>query len=378
MKELRIGIIGFGFIGKVHAYGHLNIPLFYDPCDFRSKIVKICTSRAETAAKAVAQTGAAKGVTDYREITEDPEIDVVDICTPNNLHCEAVLSAIAHQKHIYCDKPLTATLDEALRIEEALKGYNGVSQMTLHNRFFPITLKAKQMMADGVIGDVLEFRSSYLHSGSADPNAPLKWKLSAEAGGGVIADLGSHILDLTEHLIGPFDSLSAVTHIAYPDRPSAENPNVRVKVEVEDNMIATVRLASGAVGTVRASKIATGTEDEISFEIHGTKGALRVVAGDLHHLYYYDRAQPGKPIGGRKGWTAIDCGGRYEAPAGGFPTPKASIGWLRGHMHCLYNFLSNVSEGRKSSPDLARGIYVQRLMERVREAAASGTWVKIN
>ena len=377
MNTIKVGIIGFGFIGKVHAYGHLNIPLFYSPCDFRSQIAAVCTSHQETAEKGAAQIGALKAVTDFHEITENPDIDVVDICTPNDRHCEAVLSAIKNQKHIYCDKPLTATYTEALQIQEALKGYKGISQMTLHNRFFPVTLKAKQMIEEGLIGDILEFRGSYLHSGSSDPNAPLKWKLSSEAGGGVIADLGSHILDLMEHLIGPFDALTAATHIAYPDRPSASDPTKRVKVTAEDNMLTTIRLANGAVGNVSASKIATGTEDEVSFEIHGSKGALKLVAGDLHHLFYYDCSRPGKPIGGTRGWTAIDCGGRYEAPAGGFPTPKASIGWLRGHMHCLYNFLSNVSAGRPSSPDLARGIYVQGLMEKVRDAAKSGQWINL-
>lgn len=377
MKTYNVGLIGFGFIGKVHAYGHLNMPLFYDPCDFRTKIAVLCTSRPETAVKGAAQIGAGKAVTDYREVTENPDIDIVDICTPNNLHCEAVLSAIAHNKHIYCDKPLTATMEEAQRIAEALKGYKGISQMTLHNRFFPVTLRAKQMIEQGIIGDILEFRGSYLHSGSADPNAPLKWKLSAAAGGGVVADLGSHILDLMEHLMGPFAELSAVTRIAYPDRPSAEDPKVRVKVDAEDNMLATVRLANGATGTVTASKIATGTEDNVSFEIHGTKGAIRMEAGDWHHLYYYDCAQPGKPIGGTRGWTAIDCGQRYEPPAGAFPSSKASIGWLRGHMHCLYNFLSSVHEGKYANPDLARGIKVQMLMEKVREAARTRQWVTL-
>lgn len=372
MKTYKVGIIGFGFIGKVHAYGHLNIPLFYSPLNFRSKIVTVCTSHAETAARGAAQVGAERAVTDFREVTEDPSIDIVDICTPNNMHCEAVLSAIANGKHIYCDKPLTATLEEALRIRQALAGYKGISQMTLHNRFFPVTLRAKQMIEQGAIGDVLEFEASYLHSGSADPNAPLKWKLSRAAGGGVIADLGSHILDLMEHLLGPFTVITAATRIAFPDRPSFDTPKTRLKVDAEDNMITIIRLPNGALGTVKASKIATGTEDEVSFTIHGTKGAIRMEPGDWHHLFYYDSTTPNKPIGGTRGWTAIDCGQRYDPPAG-FPTPKAAIGWLRGHMHCLYNFLSCVHTGKHASPDLERGVQLQELLEAVRKAAGDFT-----
>ncbi len=376
MKTYKVGMLGFGFIGKVHAYGHMNIPLYYDQQEFKSQITHICTSRKETAEKGCLQVGAANAVTDYREITENPEIDIVDICTPNNLHFDALMSAIKHNKHIYCDKPLTATYDEAMQIKEALKDYKGISQMTLQNRFFPITLRAKQLIEEGKIGDILEFRGSYLHSGSSDPNAPLKWKLSGAAGGGVVADLGSHILDLMHHLLGDFAELSAVTRIAYPERPSADDPSKMVKVDAEDNMQVTVRLPSGAYGVISASKIATGVEDEIGFEIYGSKGAIRMVPMDLHRLYYYDCSAPSKPIGGERGWVAIDCGQRYDKPAG-FPTPKAVIGWMRGHMHCLYNFLNSVHTGVANGPTLEQGIYIQYLLEKVKESAQNRCWVSL-
>ncbi len=376
MKLYNVGMVGFGFIGKVHAYGHLNIPLFYDQREFKSSITHVCTSRMETAEKGASQVGAEHAVTDYREITENPEIDIVDICTPNHLHFDALMSAIKHNKHIYCDKPLTATVAEALKIREALKDYKGISQMTLQNRFFPVTLRAKQMIEEGLLGDILEFRGFYLHSGSADPKVPLKWKLSAEAGGGVVADLGSHILDLMNHLLGDFAALSAVTHIAYPERPSAEDPSRMVKVDAEDNMFVTVRLPNGANGIISASKIATGAEDEIGFEIYGSKGALKMVPMDLHRLYYYDAAAKSSPIGGVRGWTAIDCGQRYDKPAG-FPTPKAPMGWLRGHMHCLYTFLDSVHKGKAQGPSIEQGIRIQILLDHVKESAESGKWIQL-
>lgn len=377
MKVYNVGMIGFGFIGKVHAYGHMNIPLYYDQQEFKSRITHICTSRPATAEKGAAQVGGdITPVTDYRQITENPDIDIVDICTPNHLHFEAVMSAIKNGKHIYCDKPLTATLDEALQIREALKTYKGISQMTLQNRFFPVTLRAKQLIEEGLIGDILEFRGSYLHSGSSDPKAPLKWKLSAEAGGGVVADLGSHILDLMHYLLGDFKELSAVTHIAYAERPHAEDPARMVKVNAEDNMLVTMRLGNGAVGNIHASKIATGTEDEVSFEIYGSKGAIKMLPMDFHRLYYYDCSEKSAPIGGFRGWTAIDCGQRYDKPAG-FPTPKASIGWIRSHMHCLYTFLQSVHTGQQLGPSLEQGVYIQSLMEKVKESARNKCWITL-
>lgn len=372
MKEYKVGILGAGFIAKVHAYGYMNIPLHYDQNEFSAKIVSVCAAHQSSADKFARQTGAVQAVTDYREITENPEIDIVDIATPNECHLPAILSAMKHGKHIYCDKPLVASWSEAQEIEKAAADYKGTMQMTLQNRFFPATLRAKQLIDEGRLGEILEFRGQYLHSGSADPNAPLKWKLEA----GTIADLGSHILDLMDYLMGGFASVSAATHIAYPTRPSASEPGKMVPVRAEDNMHVMARLANGACGVITASKISTGIEDGMGFEIHGSRGALRWDPMNLEQLFFYDSSAPGAPQGGMRGWTAIDCGQRYDKPAG-FPTPKAPIGWMRGHMHCLWNFLSAVYAGQPGNPGVEQGIKIQYIMEKIRESAASGKWIEL-
>ena len=371
----NVGFVGFGFIGKVHAYGYVNLPLFYEPVPLAARLTHVCTSRQETARQGAAQVGAAHAVTDYRQITENPEVDIVHICTPNQAHKDALLSALRHQKHIYCDKPLTATLAEALEVESALAGYRGTAQMTLQNRFFPATMRAKQLIAEGFLGQALEFRCAYLHAGSADPQAPLKWKLSAAAGGGVINDLASHVLDLMHFLLGDYRQLLAATHTAFPTRPAADDARRQVSVDAEDCVMLMCRMANGALGHIEATKLATGSEDEVRFEIHGSQGALRFNGMDPHHLEVYDQRAAGKPIGGVRGWTAVDTGQRYPAPASGFPTPKAAIGWMRGHLACLANFLGDVAAGRPGNPGLAQGILIQRLMDAVQRSARAGQWV---
>ena len=376
-KSFNVGIVGFGFIGKVHAHGYLNLPLFYDPLPLQARITHICTSREETAETGRALIGADRATTDFREITENPDIDIVHICTPNHLHKDALLSAMAHNKHIYCDKPLTATWDEAKAVRAALDTYTGTSQMTLQIRFFPCVMRARQLLDEGRIGDILQYRCSFLHGGSADPEAPLKWKLSAAAGGGVIADLGAHALDLIHYLVGDYDSILAATQIVYPDRPSPSDPTVRLNVEAEDNVMMLARMRNGALGTIEATKIATGTEDEMRFEIHGTRGALRYNQMDPHHLEFYDATAPAGPIGGTRGWTRIDTGQRYPAPAAAFPGAKLTIGWIRCHMACLANFLQSVADGKPGEPGIDHGIHVQHLIERTREAARQGAWVEV-
>lgn len=377
MTTYNVGILGFGFIGKVHAYGHLNIPLFYDPPPCTTRITHICTSRTETAEHARAQLGADVATTDYHEVTENPDVDIVHICTPNHLHKDELLSAIAHNKHIYCDKPLVAELDDVPPIENALENYTGIAQMTFHNRFFPATLRARQLVEEGFLGKLLQFRACYLHGGSANPEAPLKWKLSAEAGGGVIADLASHVFDLLHPLVGDYASLMATTQIAYPERPAVDDPTKRVNVEAEDNVMLLARTVSGALGTIEATKLATGAEDELRFELHGSKGAIRFNLMDPHHLDVYDATAPGEPIGGRRGWTRIDTGQRYPAPGGKFPSPKATIGWMRAHMACLANFLYCVAENKPAEPGLEQGIYIQKVCDAAKRSARTAAWVEL-
>lgn len=377
MKTYRVGILGFGFIGKVHAFGYRNLAMYYDPVPLEARITHVATSRPETAHKARKILDAEHAVSDYREITENPSIDIVHICTPNHVHKDALLSAIRHQKHIYCDKPLVATREEAEEICAALDRYHATAQMTFHNRFYPATLRAKQLVEEGFLGQPLEFRCSHLHSGSSDPYAPMKWKLSAAAGGGVIADLASHALDLAHFLLGDYRELMAATQIAYSERPSLDDPARMVPVDAEDSVMMLARSRSGALGTICATKLATGTEDEVRVEIHGSRGALRFNSMDPHHLEAYDAAAPDKPIGGLRGWTRIDTGQRYPEPSSGFPSPKNTLGWLRAHVACLANFLYDVAAGRPGNPGLGQGVYIQQLMDAARRSAREKRWVEL-
>ena len=376
-KAYNVGIVGFGFIGKVHAFGYHNLAMYYDPVPLETRITHVAASRPESAEKGRKLLGAEHAVTDYREITENPDVDIVHICTPNHLHQEAILSAIRHNKHLYCDKPLVADLRETGAIRQALADYRGTAQMTFQSRFFPAVMRAKQLMDDGFVGEVLEFRCGLLHGGSANPRAPLKWKLSAAAGGGVIADLVSHALDLAHHLAGDYASVLAATKIAYSERPSAADPAVMVPVDAEDCAMLLARMKSGALGYLEGTKLATGSEDELRLEIHGSCGALRFNGMDPHHLEAYDATAPDRPIGGMRGWTRIDTGQRYPEPALGFPSPKNTMGWIRVHVACLANFLQDVAAGRPGNPGLEQGIYIQHLMDCTRRSAAENRWIEV-
>jgi len=372
-STLNVGILGYGFIGKVHAYAYRCLPFVCDPACVEARITHVCTGHEVTAAKAAADLGADHGVTDYRQVTEDPAVDVVHVCTPNHLHKDELLSAMAHGKHIYCDKPLVATEAEADAVEAALADYTGTAQMTFNNRFLPATLEAARLADEGFLGRVLEFRAAYLHSGNVDPHRPMKWKLSGAEGGGVIPDLASHPLDLMHRLLGPYERVLAQTAVAYAERPDPADPSRMLPVDAEDAVQMLVRMRSGAVGTLEATKIATGTEDELRIEVYGTGGAMRFDLMQPHYLDVYGADAPAE----RRGWTRLATGQRYGPPDTQFPSPKCAIGWVRGHVACLVHFLEAVAEGRPADPDLAHGVAIQRLLARVRESAEAGKWVDV-
>jgi len=242
--------------------------------------------------------------------------------------------------------------------------------MTLQYRFLPAVIRAKQLTDSGALGDIHEFRADFLHAGSSKPETVISpWKLQA----GVLADLGSHVLDLMDYLLGgTLSEICASCHTAYPVRPDGKGGTANVPTE--DNMLALVRMKNHGCGVITATKLAAGAEDELRFEINGSKGALKFSGMNPNQLFYYDNTASDRPYGGLKGWLAIDCGQRYEKPAG-FPSVKSPLGWLRAHQHCMYVFMDHVYHGTPCCPNLEDGIRLEKIMAAAKKSAAEGKWI---
>lgn len=371
MREINIGLVGFGAMGRAHTFAYRTLPFYYQDLPFRANLAGVCSGHLANAEKAKADFGYDFATDDYNSLLADERIDIIDICTPNNLHYDMVMKAIAAGKHIYCDKPLTVTSEQADEIARTIAGTGLINQMAFNTRFLPAVLRAKQLVDEGRIGKVLSFRTSYLHAGSVDPNKPIGWKLNQDvSGGGVLYDLGSHMLDLIYHLLGEYKSIYSKNVVAYPFRPdSSGNP---IRILAEDLSIMIVEMKNGGTGIIEASKIATGTNDELRFEIHGDKGAIRFNLMDPNWLEFYDNTLPEQPLGGERGFKKIECVQRYEKPGGGFPAPKSSISWIRGHVHSIYRFLDCVDQNQPACPSFADGAYVQRIMANAAESNRSG------
>ena len=382
-KNINIAVIGTGFMGRTHSYAAANLPFFYDGLPFRAVLHTICSRDSKKGEEIRDEWGFLRSEADFEKILANPEIDVVDICTPNIYHLENVTKSLAAGKHIYCEKPLVTSAAEADEVMEKFDatGGNLVCAVVFHNRFAPAVLKARQLMGEGRLGKLVSFRCAYFHNSNIDQNKKAGWKQTAELGGGVLFDLGSHAIDMVRFLCcnggDEIESVTGKSQIFFPVRKGIDGKNW--KTDADEAFYITAQLKSGAIGTIEASKLAVGTNSDLSFEIYGERGALKYSMMQPNFLEFYDNERPDGDYGGERGFAKIECVQRYPAPAGVFPGVKSPVGWLRFHMHSIYLFLEGVHSGALCdlSPTFRDGAAVQKIMETAFLSDKTGKWEKI-
>jgi predicted dehydrogenase len=368
--SVKIGILGFGSMGKTHAYCIKNLPFFFGD-DVDATVVGVCTRNIENAKKATARFGLGFYTDNEDDIIYNDEIDTVDICTPNIYHYQTVKKAILAGKNVYCEKPLTVNYAQAKELSDLAKEKGVVCQMVFNNRFMSPIMRAKELMEESRLGRILSFSVKYLHSSALDTVKNAGWKQDKTVcGGGVLFDLGSHIIDLIYSLCGEFQSISGMSQIAYPTRVGMNGEEWQTNADEAFYMMAILK--NGACGTLTASKLTLGVNDDLNIEIVGEKGALRFSLMEPNWLYFYDGTAPDAPIGGLRGYTRIECVGRYPAPGGIFPSPKAARGWLEGHVESMLNFLTQLDRGQSGHPDFMDAAHVQAVMETAYRSAEEG------
>ncbi len=353
MKEYGIGIVGCGFMGKVHAYCHKAVPFYYKSLPCKTRLIGACASRETSARELKEQGDFLIATTDYKELLQRKDIQIIECCLPNHLHKQLLIDTIKAGKHVYCDKPLALNVKEGEEICALARKSEVKHQLAFQYRFMPHVTRAKQLIEEGVVGEISSFRSSYLHASCVTgKKKAYSWKAEYEkVGGGVLVDLGSHLIDLLTYLLGDFKQVKGfVRNFTSPDN------------RTDDWALLNIETESGAVGTMEASKMATGTNDDLRVEIHGSKGALRFASMDPNWLEFYDNTEEASPIGGLRGFRKIETVQRFTEPQG-IPMPKVSIGWIRGHVASLYSFLDAVANDKKTSPDFEDGLKVQKIIE---------------
>jgi predicted dehydrogenase len=309
-KHLNIGLIGSGFMGQAHADAFARAKLLYRDLPAVPRLYMLADATEDLAASAAARFGFEHHTGDWRELVNDPNVDVVDITSPNAMHHDMALAAIAAGKHVYCEKPLSVTLAEAEEMAAAAKAKGVKTMVAFNNVKTPAAMLAKQLIDRGDIGIPMRFRGWFDQGFFNDPDLPFSWRCTRkEAGSGALGDLGSHVISVAQYLVGDIDSTIAQTQAYFPTRPvpqggsgygaeaSADAP--RAEVENEDQIQTLIRFKSGAGGTIEASRVAAGKVFGIYWEVSGTEGTI-IMDGERFNELKLSRFTDPKPDRGFK------------------------------------------------------------------------------
>lgn len=287
MKRVNIGIIGAGTMCRAHSLGYDVMPKHFWPCPAIPVKKLLCDISLEAAEEGAERYGWDEFTGDWHDVIERKDIDIVDIVVPNDLHREICLEAAEHGKMIYCEKPLGLDFADSLEIYRKIREAGVKNAVAFNKRRWPAVLFAKKLISEGKIGEIISFRCEMQQSFALNTHLPLTWKFQrSKTGGGAIVDIGSHVIDLARYLVGDIDEVCGLLKTAIPERPlpaagtnlfwaASEEDAPMGKVEVDDLAMFMVKFHKGAVGTLEASRVASGKGDGVSFTVWGTKGAIR-------------------------------------------------------------------------------------------------------
>lgn len=368
---IGVGLIGSGFIGKVHALAYRSAPAVFDLKE-PPRLAVLADVDEPAASAAAAELGFERGTGDWHSLVQDPSVDLVDITTPNHLHEEMALAAISAGKAVYCEKPLAPTAAGATRMMQAAEAA-GIRTMVGFNYLKnPITALAKEIIESGEIGEVFGYRGWHFEDYMHDPDTLVNaWRLDPATGDGVTSDLASHAISMARYLAGDIVEVSAYRSTVVSRRNVGEGP---VDVTVPDTVGALIRLAGGATGTLEASWMAAGRKHTIAAEVWGSKGSLAFDFERLNELRLYRSGQPR----GREGITTILAGPAHKDFAAFVPAPGHQLSFNDLKTIEVRDLLQGLDpEASPPWPDFREGWEVQRAVDAIRLSDLERRWVEV-
>lgn len=367
--RIKVGLIGTGFMGKAHAFGFTNASRVFDlPIDAElDTVADINEAEAQNAARAF---GFKNATTDWRDIINDPEIGIVSITAPNALHKEMSLAAIAAGKHVYCEKPLAPLAQDAREMADAAEAAGIKTQVGFNYLCNPMLQLARAMIESGELGEIRGYRGLHAEDYMADASGPFTFRHDP-AGGGALADLGSHALATAEFLLGPVAEVMGDCVTVIPNRKDRSG-TVRA-VEVDDIGRAFLRFENGASGSIEANWVATGRKMQHDFEVFGSKGALTFSQERFNELHFYsnDDAE------GRQGFRRIEASPAHP-PYGQFcVAPGHQIGFNDLKAIEVAGYLSAINDNAAEPFNFRAGLRIQTLVEDIQRSSAQQAWRKV-
>lgn len=384
--RLRVGMVGYSFMGAAHSVGWRTAPRVFD-LPMEPELAVLVGRDAAGVAAAADRLGWAETETDWRALVERDDIDLIDVCTPGDSHAEIAIAALAAGKHVLCEKPLANSVAEAeamVAAAEAAAARGQVAMVGFNYRRLPATALARQWVAEGRLGTVRQVRAHYLQDWIVDPQFPLTWRLRKElAGFGALGDLGSHIVDLAQYIVGDhIVGVSGLTETFIKQRPlpgrsaglSGTALEETGEVTVDDAALFTARFAAGAIATFEASRFATGRKNGLHLEINGSAGSLAFDLESLNELSYYDGREPATSAGFRR---VLVTEPEHPYMSGWWP-PGHVLGYDHSFVHEIRDLVVAVGTGSPISPSFADGLQVQRVLNAVAVSATNeSSWQKV-
>jgi predicted dehydrogenase len=385
-KVMNVAMIGGGFMGKAHAMAYASMPMFFWPAPaipHRKVVVDVTDGMAEDARQ---RYGFEEASSDWRTVVNRPDIDVVDICTPNNVHAEIAIEAAKAGKHIICEKPLARTVEEARAMRDAVKAAGVIHMVAFNYRRTPAVALAKKYIEEGRIGRILNFRGTYLQDWSADPDGPLSWRFQNKvAGSGAVGDIGTHVVDLAHYLVGPIAEVIALTTTYNKTRPlqqggidklgAAEKSRdaERGDVDVDDEVVSMLKFKSGAIGSLEATRNAYGRNNYITLEIHGTGGSIHFNyerRDELQVMFADDPADA-------RGFRTIYTGPAHPYGNGLWPIPGLGIGYSETKIVECHDFFSAIAKRKLPSPNFEDGLLTELVADALIRSGETGRWEQV-
>ena len=385
MRELRVGLIGAGFMGKAHSMAYASMPMFFWPAPAMPVRAIIAEATEELAAEGAKRFGFESSTGDWRRIIDDPTIDIVDIATPNHLHPEMAIAAAEAGKHIICEKPLARTAPEAKAMLDAVTKAGVVNMVAFNYRRTPAIALAKKYIEEGAIGEILNFRATYLQDWSADPASPLSWRFQKSvAGSGAVGDIGTHIIDLARYLAGAITAVNGLARTIIAERPKQADGRDALgttrtggelgPVDVDDEMVTMLRFASGAIGSLEATRNGYGRNNFITLEIHGTKGSIAFNYERRDELQVFFADDPAD----RRGFRTVYTGPAHPYGDGLWPIPALGIGYSETKIVEAYDLCKAIVEGTPASPNFEDGYRIALVADAIIESSTLERWVAVN
>ena len=380
--DIGVGMVGYAFMGRAHSLAWNTVGRVFD-LPLRPRLAAICGRDKAAAEAAAGRLGWAAAETDWRALIARDDVQLVDIAAPGDLHAPIAIAALAAGKHVLCEKPLANTLAEAEAMRAAADAAypGGARAMTGFNyRRVPALALARRLVEQGRIGSLRHFRAVYLQDWLADADAPMTWRMRAErAGSGALGDLGAHVVDLARYLTGDeVTGVSAISETFVRERPLGDGPVVeggpRGTVTVDDAVVFTGRLASGALASFEVTRYATGRKNGLRVELNGSAGSLAFDLERLNELEFFDASDDSAVSGFRR---ILVTEGSHPYLSGWWP-PGHTLGWEHTFTHQARDLLTAIAAGDQPRPSFADGLAVQRVLDAVARSAASGnSWESV-